>query len=280
LRPGTDALTAVSFNVCGHPAMRHFRERAAAFCRRFEELGVDLACLQEVFTARQLRIVRDHLPSLPHAAWTRGRLGQPRGGLAILSRHPLGPAEFASFAGTARWTARPSGLRVAAVVGLKGVLVTRLPDLALTVAVTHPSANPDGDWSPTNRFHPMHQAQLAKLDAACRRLGVDLLCGDFNVTSRSDLYRRFLAEGGWDDPFAALDPPTFHGVFLGPGRRANRIDYLLLRPDGRPTAVEDVRLLFTEPVPLGSGRAAYVSDHMALGATLRVPAATPPPGGG
>jgi endonuclease/exonuclease/phosphatase family metal-dependent hydrolase len=265
-------LSVVSFNLCGHPLMRpDFRTRAAEFARQIEERGVDVVALQEVYTAAQVRYVHRRLPSLPFVAYRRGVLGQPRGGLVIFSRYPVERPAFVTFGGTAVWQLSRRVLRVAVQARLKGMLVTRLRGPDQVVANVHPSPNHDGDWSPGNRFNPMHRAQLARINAASTRYHVDVLCGDFNVASTSRLAQDFLAGGGWCDVFGADDPPTFHLTFLGPGHHsAKRIDYVLLRAGDRRPVIDDAQVLFDGPVALPGHPAAYVSDHMALYASFRL----------
>jgi endonuclease/exonuclease/phosphatase family metal-dependent hydrolase len=265
-------LSVVSFNICGHPLMRpDFHTRAGEFARQIEQRRVDVVALQEVYTAAQVRFLHRRLPSLPFVAYRPGVLGQPRGGLVIFSRHPVQRPAFASFAGTAVWRLSRKMLRVAVQVPLKGLLLTRLRGPGLVVANVHPSPNHDGDWSPGNRFHPVHQAQLDRVNAVCRKYDVDLLCGDFNVASSSRLFQDFRAAGGWYDVFGADDPPTFHVTFLGPGHdHAKRIDYILLRPGDRVPAIDGAQVLFDGPVALPGHPAAYVSDHMALHAAVRL----------
>ena len=261
-------IDVVTFNICGHPLMRpDFHTRANEFARQIEERAVDVVALQEVYTAKQVRYLQQKLPSLPHVAYKKGLLGQPRGALVVFSRHPLERPRFASFAGTATW--QPSGrvLRVAGQVRLKGLLVTRLRESGLVIANAHPSHNPDGDWSPGNRFFAMHQAQLRVINAVCTKYNVKLIVGDFNVASGSLLAREFLDAGGWTDVFAADDPPTFHIEFLGPGHHtAKRIDYILVRG----LQPEQTEVLFDGPVTRPGQPKMYVSDHMALRATVHV----------
>jgi sphingomyelin phosphodiesterase 2 len=269
------ALSVVSFNLCGHPLMRPgFRARAAEFARQIEERRVDVVALQEVYTAAQVRYLRRLLPSLPFVAYRSGVLGQPRGALVTLSRYPVQRPAFVTFGGTAVWQLSRRVLRVAVQVRLKGMLVTRLRGPDLVVANVHPSPNHDGDWSPGNRFQPMHRAQLARINAVCARYRVEVLCGDFNVASTSRLSQDFLRSGGWYDVFADADPPTFHVRFLGPARHgphsAKRIDYVLLRAGDQPPVVDDAQVLFDGPVDLPGHPGAYVSDHMALFASVRV----------
>ena len=60
--------------------------------------------------------------------------------------------------------------------------------LGLCIVNTHPVANRDGDWSPANRFYPLHQAQLAALTRIVRGIRVPaVVCGDFNVDRGSSL---------------------------------------------------------------------------------------------
>ena len=251
-----------------------FRTRAAEFARQIEARGADVVALQEVYTAAQMRYLRRLLPSLPFVAYRPGVLGQPRGALVTLSRYPVERPAFVTFGGTAVWRLSGRVVRVAVQVRLKGMLVTRLRGPDLVVANVHPSPNPDGDWSPGSRFEPMHRAQLARVNAVGERYHVDVLCGDLNVASTSRLSQDFLRSGGWYDVFGDADPPTFHLHFLGPdrdGRRsAKRIDYVLLRAGDRPPVVDDAQVLFDGPVDLPGHPAAYVSDHMALSASVRV----------
>ncbi len=264
------AIDVVTFNICGHPLMRpDFQTRAAEFARQIEERAVDVVALQEVYTGAQVRYLRRLLPSLPHVAYRAGVLGQPRGALVTFSRLPLERPAFASFAGSAMWQLSRRVLRVAVQVRLKGLLVTRLRESGLVIANVHPSPNHDGDWSPGNRFFPMHQAQLRLINAVCTRYNVKMLVGDFNVASGSRLAQEFLSAGGWLDVFGADDPPTFHIEFLGPGHHtAKRIDYILVRGPG--AVVDQAEVLFDGPVTQPGRPAMYVSDHMALHASVRI----------
>lgn len=246
-----------------------FQTRAAEFARQIDQRHVDILALQEVYTAKQVRYLHQMLPSLPHVAYRRGLVGQPRGALVTFSRRPLERPRFVSFAGTAMWQLSRRVLRVAVQVRLKGLLVTRLRDSGLVIANVHPSPNHDGDWSPGNRFFPMHEAQLRLINAVCTRYDIKMLVGDFNVASGSRLSQEFLDAGDWLDVFGADDPPTFHIEFLGPGHHtAKRIDYILVR-DPR-AVVEQAEVLFDGPVTRPGRPPMYVSDHMALHATVEI----------
>jgi endonuclease/exonuclease/phosphatase family metal-dependent hydrolase len=254
----TTAVSIVSLNACGLPFVRpSFSARAAEFSRRLDELAVDIVNFQEVHTYRRLALLRSHLPSLPYVSSAPGALRQPRGGVVTFSRYPIEPSEFISFARTMRHTRLGTAL-----VGLraysKGVLVSRIPDLPLTVANVHLSPNKDGDWSPSNRYCTLLRAQLSILRS---RLDATILTGDFNLANGSGLHDEFMADGEWRDAFDGDDRPTFHAEFLPPGSSSSRIDYVLLKGD-RMT-VDETRLLFEERVPIGP-RNAFLSDHVGL----------------
>jgi hypothetical protein len=85
---------------------------------------------------------------------------------------------------------------------LKGALVTRLARPGLCVINTHPVANHDGDWSPANRYYPLHHAQLAVLARVVTEAGPRaVVCGDFNVARESPLFGEFMAATGLADAF-------------------------------------------------------------------------------
>jgi endonuclease/exonuclease/phosphatase family metal-dependent hydrolase len=97
---------------------------------------------------------------------------------------------------------------------------------------------------------------------AARDARVSVLTGDFNVPSRSALYPWVVDGGGWHDPFTDVDLVTFQPVFLPPGRRSSRIDYVLV-PAGVTALATGT--LFADPV---DGR--YLSDHVGLWARVPV----------
>jgi exonuclease III len=253
----------VTFNVCGLPtAYRPVADRAPGFCRELERHDLDVVNLQEVWTRSALKVIRANLPSLPYVAWRRGIGGQPAGGLATFSRHPIGRVSYTSF----RRALPPSGglrFRVRRTINtfLQGVLVVDLPGAGVTLANTHLTANKDGDWSAGNRHFPFQAAQLRRLHAAVPASDrPTVLTGDFNVAACGPLYPDVVDNGRWHDPFAPDGPITFHREFLPPGSTGHRIDYLLCSPSTYP--VVETGLLFTRPEP------DYLSDHVALRARL------------
>jgi endonuclease/exonuclease/phosphatase family metal-dependent hydrolase len=111
---------------------------------------------------------------------------------------------------------------------MKGALVTRLADPAISVVNTHPVANTDGDWSPANRFSPVHRAQLAALARVVRSAPVPaVVCGDFNVDRDSALFGDFIAGTALADAFEGSCPATFRAEYLPAGEMPHCIDFIL-----------------------------------------------------
>jgi hypothetical protein len=184
-------LGVATLNVCGLPWSRSslpsLAKRAVEFGRRLEEAGLDVVNLQEVWGRRALAVIRAQLPSFPHVAWRRGVAGQPAGGLVTFSRRPVGAVSYTSFhgalpdAGGVRFRARRAVNSL-----LQGVLSVELVGLGTLVANTHLTANKDGDWSATNRYHALQRRQVEMVHAAlgrARRADTELMVvtGDFNI---------------------------------------------------------------------------------------------------
>jgi endonuclease/exonuclease/phosphatase (EEP) superfamily protein YafD len=251
-----DRVRVLTLNVCGLPWARWLAplsRRALEIGAWIEDSDVDVACFQEVWTRGALAALRAGLPSFRHVARRAGPVG-PAGGLAVLARLPLGAARYASFGGLVP----PAGgtrFRLTRAVNSAGQGVLTVAVGGGTVATTHLTANRDGDWSSDNRHYPFQHAQLARLHAALDRTGgSQLVVGDFNIAADGALYP--LIARGWQDPFTATDPVTFHPHFLPAGARSKRIDYML----ARGAVVTDPRAVFTGPPPSGL----YLSDHIGL----------------
>jgi endonuclease/exonuclease/phosphatase family metal-dependent hydrolase len=270
-------MRVATFNVAGLPSrLAPLRYRAAYFCRVFEESDVDVLCFQEVWTRAHLGVLRARLPSYPYLAWRRGIGGQPAGGLAMFSRTPFGAVSYASYRGTGPGTG-PLLFRARLALNTAGQGVLVAPVKEAVVATTHLTANRDGDWSAGSRYGPVHRAQLDRLHETLRPdHRPTVLAGDFNIASDSPWYPS-IVDGGWRDPFAGTDLVTFQTALLPPDRPGRRIDYLLVAGDH---PVRDTAVLFARPVRLPDGRRAFVSDHLALTASIGTAGADPRAGTG
>jgi exonuclease III len=270
------ALRVATFNVCGLPSsLDPLPERATRFCQDIEDSDIDVLNLQEVWGRHAFAAIRTRLPSFPHIACRRWIAGQPAGGLVTFSRRPLGTVSYRSFRGA---VPDRGGFRFRARMAvnslLQGVLTVELAGLATVVANTHLTANKDGDWTAGNRYYGYQRRQLDMLHAVLRQArtggaGLVIVTGDYNIASDGPLYP--LIVNGWRDPFAALDPITYHMEFLPPGAAAHRIDYLLVSGDEARYPLLDSAPLFAEPLALPGRRRMYLSDHMALTARVRLP---------
>src|SRR6185437_17161324 len=134
----------------------------------FEAGDADVVCCQEVFTYWHLRQLVRRMRSFRQVSYGRGTTG-PMGGLVTFSRRPVSGTRFRRFGRPppAPGVPRLSRFRARGT----GVLVTRLGHPELRVLNTHPIANHDGDWSETNRYYPLHHAQLAVLARVVREAG-------------------------------------------------------------------------------------------------------------
>ncbi|MEU4730087.1 endonuclease/exonuclease/phosphatase family protein [Streptomyces sp. NPDC023588] len=271
-----ESVSLASLNVCCgmSNSLRPVKKRAAEFCRRLERTDVDIVNFQEVWTPRLQRFLARHLPSFPFVARRTGMLGQPAGGLVSFSRRPLRAVRYMSFRGTRPRAGGPL-FRCAVTLGsrLQGVLTFEVSGHRTVVANAHLTANRDGDWSAGNRHESLQVAQLTRFhrvvrEARGRDTDLVIASGDFNLPSSSALYEALVDEGGWRDPFAAADLPTFHAELLPAGASAYRVDYLLVHGDAARYPVTGSGLLFTEPVAMPSGGTAFLSDHMAQVATI------------
>jgi hypothetical protein len=280
-------LCVATLNVCGLPwsqsSLPPLAQRAVEFGRCLEESGLDVVNLQEVWGRRELAVIGAQLPSFPHVAWRRGVAGAPAGGLVTFSRRPVGAVSYTSFRG-ALPAAGGVGFRARSAVNslLQGVLTVELVGLGTVVANTHLTANKDGDWSAGNRYHVLQRRQVGMVHAAlgrARRPDTELmvLTGDFNIASSASLYPLIVDGGAWRDPFATIDPVTFHPEFLPAGCTGNRIDYALVLGEEARFPVLECGLLFAEPLVRADADPMYLSDHVALTIRLglgRVPTTT------
>jgi endonuclease/exonuclease/phosphatase family metal-dependent hydrolase len=225
------------------------RARITALGRLLAGCRVDVVCLQELVSGRMLGRL-----DFPHRTW--GGIGPwVRGGLVVLSRHPVAASRFEPF--TLTGAPRPS---LGDALLRKGRLRTRIG--GATVIDTHLQSNPSGDWVRPNRWNRRQEfelGELARTVAAVPGTEPLIVAGDFNVPPDFPPYRRFLRETGLHDPLAPNPPPTFRG-----SRAA--IDHILVRG-----AAAEANLAFEhEQVRTRRGRVLPLSDHIGIVADVRL----------
>jgi endonuclease/exonuclease/phosphatase family metal-dependent hydrolase len=259
-------LTVASLNTRGIPPFgTHLRDRYAAIGTVLESSDVDVVNFQEVLTDYHLRQLARSMPSYRSVSFRRS-LGGPAGGLVTLSRIPVDDNSYLRFPtpSAAESAGVPCLYRLLAP--LQGTLATRLS--GVTILNTHLLANRDGDWSETNRFHRLQEAQLVELGRFVARVPQPaIVSGDFNVSRHSSLYRDFIHRTALIDAFGDDCPPTFHAAYLPPDKSPHCIDFLLL--SDASITVESAVLTFTGKLPLPGGPD-YLTDHLGLQVRLAI----------
>lgn len=262
----TETVTVASLNTRGAPLFgTHRAARSAAIAANLESTDLDVVCLQEVHTYLHLRLLAAKMPSFGHVGYAASPIG-PAGGLVTFSR--VRTAAKPSFRRFGAASARGLPWRTRLLGTLKGSLVTRLTQPAITIVNTHPSAVYDGDWSESGRFAPRQRGQYAALARLVGELPDDqpvAVCGDLNAPADSPAHRQLLAATGLRDAFDGRCPPTFRAEYLPPGELPHCIDFILVRG----ALAAHTETLLAEPVAL-RGRSGHVSDHIGLRASLLV----------
>lgn len=262
---GATRLTLMSLNTRGVPVIgSRLARRYAAVGAAVEAGDADVACFQEVFTWWHLRLLTRRMRSFRHVSCRPSPTG-PAGGLVTFSRLPVAGTVKRGFGIPANAPGISTVVRFRAA--LKGTLVTRLACPRLGVVNTHLVASPDGDWSPSARFYPLHRAQLAGLARAVRGVPVPaVVCGDFNIDRGSSLFSEFMADTGLADAFEGNCPATFRADYLPAGMAAHCIDFILTSSGVK---AENATVVFRDKESL-RGAPGYVSDHVGLRASLLV----------
>jgi sphingomyelin phosphodiesterase 2 len=255
----TDRLTVATLNTRGIPlAGARLAERYAAIGKGLEASDIEVVNFQEVLTYYHLRLLTRRMPSFRHASFRPSAAG-PAGGLVTLSLLPVAGSAYHRFGVRLDVAGLPRLTRFLAP--MKGTLVTRLAAPRICIVNTHPTANWDGDWSESNRFYPIHKAQLAALARLVSGLPRPaVVCGDFNIARDSTLFSEFITGTGLADAFDGRCPPTFRAEYLSPGSSPRCIDFILV---AGPINVEAADLLLADKQPLSAGPA-YLSDHVGL----------------
>ncbi len=279
---GVRNIVIATVNVNGLPRFRqdpHTRSSLAPFQVRFPELcrlieASDIAVVnfQEVFTNSERKMLARHLPTFRFAVFEPAAMG-PKGGLVTFSKTALEKFGYESFRKATKKASR-SGLPPLCLTksSLKGVLISKLKDVPLTIVNAHPLANYDWDWSPQNRFHSLESAQLSEVASVARSFieqGGSLILGaDLNVARPSELFTEFMTKSGLRDASGGDTLPTFQAEFMPGGMPAPHIDYLLIGGDG--ISVGKNYRIFENKLPVEGQGDLYLTDHLGLVAELTI----------
>ena len=259
-------VTVASLNIRGVPLVgSRLTARCQAIGAFFEASDSDVVCFQEVHTYYHLRQLARQMRSFPYISFWRTLPG-PAGDVVTFARLPVSATAYQGF-GVSRAT---PGIRrqTRLTARMKGALVTRLARPGMSIINTHLVANTDGDWSSTNRFSPLHRAQLAVLGRVVDGTPAPaVVCGDFNIDRDSALFSQFITDSALSDAFEGSCPATFRVEYLPAGARPRCIDFILTAGEVKAEATE---VLFTGKQPLCDGLG-HVSDHVGLIARLHFP---------
>jgi len=273
-------LRILTLNVWGlpWPFGSSVPERIAAIGGALPALAPDVAAFQEAWTpdARAALARAGRRAGLPHAFPEPA--GPGRGGLLVLSRHPLRGAGFVPYL----LNGFPERIDHADYWGGKGFVVCEIeaPSGAIAFVTTHMHARYAP--RPLDPYKGHRTAQVVQLAAALRAISRPLVAaGDFNFEERFEEHAVLLGLAGLEDVALSLDHredtvrwPGSHRRL--PGLAGARIDYVFCRggrdASWRPLGIERV---LDGPVEI-AGHAANYSDHAGLVAELElVPGGAP-----
>lgn len=226
----------LTFNVKGVPSFN-----TSTLCRLekigklLNNLGLDVINLQEVFTHKQLNVLKGELTNYPYCVYGNSLIG-PRGGLVTFSRKRIVMSKYASYPYPLRLVIefiRRGWFRVILrnILSGKGILVSRFFTDSLYVVNTHLITNPTNDWSLSNRFNQIYRISIEELKRVTEAVGEHkllVLTGDFNIPKTSIFYSILVDELEVKDVFEDVRSPSFLGEFLPSQERGYCLDYIFL----------------------------------------------------
>ncbi|MGB8645309.1 MAG: endonuclease/exonuclease/phosphatase family protein [Anaerolineae bacterium] len=260
----------LTLNCYSLPFDRTTRPRLETIAQEVQALSLDVVCFQEVHLWRYARLLARSLPEYAHSA-SAPYLYTPRGGLLTLSRHPIARQRFVLYEkrgrlhspGFADWLLH------------KGILIAELtlPHTPVVIVNTHLLANYNADWSHGNHYARHQGAELEQLLHTLDEIERDrlvIVVGDFNIPTGTRLYGDFVRAAGLIDPLASSAQPTFRPPRFLPAHYALPLDHVLVRAPAGQLPEVSAQIVLARPVRLVNGIEAYLSDHSAILAEVKL----------
>jgi endonuclease/exonuclease/phosphatase family metal-dependent hydrolase len=252
----------LTLNCYGVPAPGTW-SRLRALARLLDESAMSAVCLQEVQANVYRKLFVKSVAGYDSAF--EPFIHAPKGGLLTLSAAPIETREFILYQERGLWYT-PA---LTDWILHKGMLITRMTLHGLRVVVinTHLTANYMGNWGRGNAYAEHEHNQLMELARVVRAQpdhALVVVAGDFNVPRGSWLYESFMMQSRLTDPMAGETQPTLRPRRGMPRRYFAPIDYTLFRSPPLHGCQINSHLRFEDPVELGNGRSAHVSDHIGV----------------
>lgn len=271
-------LSIITFNLKGAPSFK------PSTLYRFKRIGIalnklnsDIINLQEVFTYKQLNVLKSELSNYPYCIYEKFLIG-PKGGLVTFAKTQIIDRKYISY--PYPWSliinfVKKGWIRVILrnILTGKGVLISTFSS-KIRVANTHLIANPTNNWFLSNSFSMIYKICIEKLSEISDKLGdckLFILTGDFNIPQNSSLYRILIKKLKVKNAFENVCSPTFQEVFLRPKESGKRLDYILVKSfDNNNYSIESKKSLFSRPLIKKKINKGFLSDHIGLQVVINI----------
>lgn len=263
--------TLITFNAQGVPSFR------SSTLFRFRKIGAllnktdaDIINLQEVFTYKQISILKSELTNFQYFVYEKSMLG-PKGGLVTFSKKRIKKMYYISYSYPFELLfdfLKNGWIRVILrnLLSGKGILISKTIDDGVYIANTHLIANPTGDWSELGRFSNIYTTCIKTLKGVLVPLKSDfvLLTGDFNFPKTSYLYTDLISKLNLKDLFEDEESPTFRKEFLPHGVKGSRLDFILMKQNSLHSLSVKKHTLFAKREISIKNNKGFLSDHLGL----------------
>jgi exonuclease III len=258
------SISFMTFNVQGVPSQSNATlRRLEIVAEKLNLVDVDIINIQEIFTTKQLDLLKFAMTNFPFCSFSKGLIG-PKGGLVTISKIPFIREEYYPFSLVDLFKAKLFKVFRKNLLSGKGILVTETVG-GYTILNTHLIANPKNDWHSLNDFlfYRRQFSRIRQIIKIQNNEKVVIVSGDLNIPKNSDLYFEMLKFFEITDVFLGDDFPTFHKEFLNNGELGHRFDYIFIN-ESRRVKVMKKKYLYTKRELPASINKGFLSDHIAL----------------